>query len=95
LPEIVAAVDDRLPIFMDGGIMQGTDIFKALALGAKMVFIGRPAIWGLAVNGQEGVEEVIKILKRELDIAMALAGCRTIADITRDHVAHESQYAKL
>jgi (S)-2-hydroxy-acid oxidase len=95
LPEIVEAVAGRVPVFLDGGVRQGTDIFKALALGAKMVFIGRPAIYGLAVNGQKGVEDVIGILKKELDIAMCLCGCRTINDITRDMVAHESYFAKL
>uniref|UniRef100_A0A8D8HYU8 (S)-2-hydroxy-acid oxidase n=1 Tax=Culex pipiens TaxID=7175 RepID=A0A8D8HYU8_CULPI len=95
LPEIVAAVGDRTTIVLDGGVTEGTDVFKALALGAKMAFFGRPALWGLAVNGQQGVEHVLDILRKELDVAMALAGCRCVADITRNHVAHESTYAKL
>uniref|UniRef100_A0AAG5DRZ0 (S)-2-hydroxy-acid oxidase n=1 Tax=Anopheles atroparvus TaxID=41427 RepID=A0AAG5DRZ0_ANOAO len=95
LPEIVDAVGDRVEIFMDGGITQGTDVFKALALGARMVFFGRPALWGLAVNGQQGVEHVLDILRKELDLTMALAGCRTIADITKEYVIHESYYSKL
>lgn len=80
---------------IDGGVTEGTDVFKAVALGAKMVLFGRPALWGLAVNGQQGVEDVLDILRKELDIAMALAGCQSIADITKDHVVHESFYAKL
>lgn len=95
LPEVVAAVGDRTTIVLDGGVTEGTDIFKALALGAKMVFLGRPTLWGLAVDGQQGVEHVLDILKKELDVAMALAGCKNVADITRNHVAHESTYAKL
>ncbi|EDS40084.1 glycolate oxidase [Culex quinquefasciatus] len=95
LPEIVAAVADRIPIIIDGGVTQGTDVFKALALGAKMVCIGRPALWGLAVNGQQGVENVLDILKKELDNVMAIAGCHSIADIIKDFVAHESSYEKI
>lgn len=95
LPEIVEAVGNRALVFIDGGITQGTDIFKALAIGAKMVFFGRPAIWGLAVNGQKGVENVIEIMKKELDITMALTGCRTINDICKTMVVHENTYCKL
>ncbi|XP_055625413.1 uncharacterized protein LOC129768057 [Toxorhynchites rutilus septentrionalis] len=95
LPEVVAAVGDRTTIVMDGGVTEGTDIFKALALGAKMVFLGRPTLWGLAVDGQQGVEHILDILRKELDVAMALAGCKSVADISRNHVAHESTYAKL
>lgn len=95
LPEVVDAVDGRIPVFMDGGIRQGTDMFKALALGAKMVFLGRSTIYGLAVNGQKGVEDVINIMKKEFDVAFCLAGCRTLSDISRDMVMHENRYAKL
>ncbi|XP_055596511.1 uncharacterized protein LOC129746688 [Uranotaenia lowii] len=95
LPEIVAAVGNRTTIVLDGGITEGTDVFKALALGAKMVFFGRPALWGLAVDGQCGVERVLDILKKELDLTMAFSGCQSIADITRGHVAHEIEYSKL
>ncbi|XP_053680555.1 uncharacterized protein LOC128731456 [Anopheles nili] len=95
LPEIAQAVGDRVEIFLDGGITQGTDVFKALALGARMVFFGRPAVWGLAVNGQAGVENVLDILRNELDLTMALAGCKTLAEITRKFVVHESYYSKL
>uniref|UniRef100_U5ETN3 (S)-2-hydroxy-acid oxidase n=1 Tax=Corethrella appendiculata TaxID=1370023 RepID=U5ETN3_9DIPT len=95
LPEIVQAVGDRVTIMIDGGVTQGTDIFKAIALGAKMVFIGRNALWGLAVNGQKGVEHIIEILKNELDLAMTLAGTPTLKDINKEFVIHESYYSKL
>ncbi|WYZ41430.1 hypothetical protein EsH8_V_000325 [Colletotrichum jinshuiense] len=78
----------KIPIAVDGGIRRGTDIFKALALGASHCFVGRIPIWGLAYNGQEGVELAVKILQFELKIAMALAGCRTVAEISRGHVAY-------
>lgn len=95
LPEIVAAVGHKTTIMMDGGITQGTDIFKALALGAKMVFMGRPALWGLAVNGQKGVENILSLLKKDFEITMALAGCPKLSDIRRDMVVHENSYSKL
>uniref|UniRef100_A0A1L8E0X2 (S)-2-hydroxy-acid oxidase n=1 Tax=Nyssomyia neivai TaxID=330878 RepID=A0A1L8E0X2_9DIPT len=95
LPEVVAAVGERVTVMMDGGIREGTDVFKALALGAKLVFIGRPAIWALAVDGQKGVENTLKIIKTELELCMALAGCPTVSDITKKYVVHESYYSKL
>ncbi|KAK1852006.1 fmn-dependent dehydrogenase family protein [Colletotrichum chrysophilum] len=78
----------KIPIAVDGGIRRGTDIFKALALGASHCFVGRIPIWGLAYNGQEGCELALKILQYELKIAMALAGTRTIEEISRGHVAY-------
>lgn len=92
LPEIVQAVGNRLTVMFDGGITQGTDVFKALALGAKLVFIGRGAMWGLAVSGQNGVEDVLDLLKLELDSAMAISGCKTIKQITENRVRYESEY---
>ncbi|XP_058827189.1 uncharacterized protein LOC131687155 [Topomyia yanbarensis] len=92
LPDIVAAVQGKVPIIIDGGVTKGTDIFKALAMGANMVFIGRAPLWGLTVNGQAGVEEILRLLQRELDNTMALAGCRTVEEITKDQVLHEAQY---
>jgi (S)-2-hydroxy-acid oxidase len=71
----------RIPLFLDGGIMRGTDIMKALALGAKAVFIGRPMLWGLACNGQEGVERVLEILKEELELSMKLMGVRNVEEL--------------
>jgi 4-hydroxymandelate oxidase len=82
LPEIVAAISGRCEVYMDGGIRRGTDILKALALGAQAVLVGRPALWGLAVDGAQGVERVLNILRDELLMAMQLAGCPTLADIT-------------
>lgn len=81
LPEIVAAVGDKAEVFVDGGIRRGTDVLKALALGAKAVLLGRPILWGLAVDGEAGVQQVLELLRDELDIAMALSGCANLKDI--------------
>lgn len=86
LQEVTAGVSDRMPILVDGGIRRGSDIFKALALGATAIGIGRPYIWGLASFGQEGVEKVLDILRRELLFAMRQAGTRSIAEINRSYV---------
>jgi 4-hydroxymandelate oxidase len=86
LPAIAARVGQRVPILMDGGIRRGTDVFKAIALGADAVLIGRPIVFGLAVAGPRGVAHVLRLLRDELEIAMALCGCRTLADIDREHV---------
>ncbi|XP_052890377.1 uncharacterized protein LOC128298648 [Anopheles moucheti] len=91
LPEIVNAVGNRVEVMLDSGVSQGTDAFKALAIGARMVFVGRAAVYGLAVNGQRGVEEVLDILKTELESTMLNAGCGTLADLTPHHVCHEVQ----
>lgn len=87
LPEIVAAVGRRIPVFIDGGIRRGTDIFKALALGATAVGIGRPQAWGLAAFGQSGVEAVSDILTRELRNIMRQAGTPDLLSIDKDHLA--------
>ena len=87
LPEIVDAVAGRVPVLMDGGVRRGTDVVKALALGATAVLVGRPTAWGLAAAGEEGVVDVLRILREEVENAMTLCGCRTVADITREHVA--------
>ena len=81
LPEVVAAVRGRIEVYLDGGIRRGTDVLKALALGAKAVFVGRPVLWGLALGGADGVRAVLDELRTELDTAMALAGCATLKDI--------------
>jgi 4-hydroxymandelate oxidase len=81
LPAVVAAVDGRLPVLLDGGVRRGTDVVKALALGARAVFVGRPYLWGLAAAGAAGVEAVLKLLHTELLAAMALCGRPTLAAI--------------
>ena len=83
LPEIVDAVDGRVDVYLDGGIRRGTDVLKALALGARAASIGRPIFWGLAVNGQGGAQEVLQILRDELALAMAQCGRPNIASIDR------------
>lgn len=81
LPGIAAAVAGRVPLLLDGGIRRGTDVLKALALGASAVLVGRPIVYGLAANGAYGVAHVLRLLRDEFEIAMALSGCRTLADI--------------
>jgi isopentenyl diphosphate isomerase/L-lactate dehydrogenase-like FMN-dependent dehydrogenase len=87
LAEVAEGVRGRVPLVMDGGVRRGSDVFKALALGANAVGIGRPYIWGLASFGQAGVERVLEILRSELVTAMRQAGTRNIAEITRAYVA--------
>ena len=86
LPEIVEALGGSLPVLVDGGIRRGTDVLKAMALGAAAVLIGRPYIYGLANAGALGVAHVIRLLRDELEIAMALSGCPTLGDIPADLV---------
>jgi isopentenyl diphosphate isomerase/L-lactate dehydrogenase-like FMN-dependent dehydrogenase len=81
LPEIAQVVRKRVPVILDSGIRRGTDVFKALALGADAVGIGRPYLWGLGAFGQQGVERVLAVLRAELRTVMALSGTRTIADV--------------
>ena len=88
LPEVVEAVGGRLPIIFDSGVRRGTDVFKALALGANAVAIGRPYIWGLAADGQSGVEQVLDILDAELNHIMRLAGTTSIDQITCVYITH-------
>ncbi|KAH7024344.1 S-2-hydroxy-acid oxidase [Microdochium trichocladiopsis] len=87
LAECAPVARGRIKIGIDGGIYRGTDIFKALALGADFCFLGRVPLWGLAYGGQEGVERAVDILEDELRLAMALAGCPSIKDITKDHLS--------
>jgi isopentenyl diphosphate isomerase/L-lactate dehydrogenase-like FMN-dependent dehydrogenase len=84
LREIVEAAGGRIEVLMDGGVRRGTDVLKALALGARAVLIGRPYIWGLAVDGESGVVRVLSMLHAELDLAMALCGVTSVDQISRD-----------
>ncbi|KAH8429194.1 alpha-hydroxy acid oxidase [Aspergillus melleus] len=86
LPEIAAAVEKRIPVILDGGVRSGTAVFKALALGADFVLVGRPALWGLAYDGRAGMETVMNILERELSRTMALAGVRSVEEITKERI---------
>ncbi|XP_063715118.1 2-Hydroxyacid oxidase 1-like [Symsagittifera roscoffensis] len=107
LPDIVRAVrsavakkkggagSSGVEVFVDGGVRTGTDVLKALALGANAVFIGRPVLWGLACGGEEGVSRVLEILNEELRLSMALSGCRTLSDVTKDLVRHQSSFSNL
>jgi 4-hydroxymandelate oxidase len=81
LPEVVAAVDGRVPVLVDGGIRNGTDIVKALAMGAAAVLVGRPLLWALAVDGPTGVTVLLEQLRSDLERTMALCGAATIADL--------------
>jgi isopentenyl diphosphate isomerase/L-lactate dehydrogenase-like FMN-dependent dehydrogenase len=87
LPEVVSAVGDKIPVFLDGGVRRGTDVFKALALGAKAVGIGRPFLWGLGAFGQAGVDRVLEILQGELRLVMGNCGTHAVGEITRAYVA--------
>lgn len=86
LEEVVKAARGRVPVFLDGGIRRGTDVFKALALGASGVFIGRPVVFALAAAGEAGVRKAVEMLHDEFELTMALSGCRSIEEITRAHV---------
>ncbi len=88
LPEVVAAVDGRCEVYVDGGIRRGVDILRALALGAQAVLIGRPIIWGLAVDGEEGVRAILHILRDELTLALRLAGYTSVAPVDRSLIAN-------
>ena len=81
LPEVVRAVDGNAEVYLDGGIRRGTDVFKAIALGARAVLMGRPLFWGLAVDGEAGVRAVLELLRDELDATMGMCGCPTIESI--------------
>jgi 4-hydroxymandelate oxidase len=87
LPEIADEIAGRIPVLLDGGIRRGIDVLKALALGAGAVLIGRPYLWGLAAAGEHGVRRVLDLLRAELELAMALAGCPDVAAVNRSLVA--------
>ena len=90
LPEVVDAVGGRIPVMVDGGIRRGSDVFKALAYGARAVGIGRPYVWGLAAFGEQGVTRVLDILRAELTLTMRQCGTPKISQITRGSVARMS-----
>jgi 4-hydroxymandelate oxidase len=87
LPAIADAAGDRLPLLLDGGVRRGTDVIKALALGARAVLIGRPVLWGLAADGTRGVVQALTLLRQELELALALCGCPDLAAVQRDLIA--------
>lgn len=90
LEEVVKAAQCRIPVFLDGGVRRGTDVFKALALGASGVFIGRPVVFSLAAEGELGVRKVLQMLRDEFELSMALSGCTSLNEITRKHIITES-----
>ena len=85
LEEVVTAVEGRAEVLLDGGVRRGTDVLKALALGAQAVLIGRAMLWGLAVDGEQGVTRVLELLREEVELGLALLGCASPADVTRAH----------
>jgi isopentenyl diphosphate isomerase/L-lactate dehydrogenase-like FMN-dependent dehydrogenase len=87
LPEVVEEVEGRLEVLVDGGVRRGTDVLVALALGARAVLVGRPALWGLAAGGEAGARRVLELLRAELERDLALLGCPTPGDVGRAHVA--------
>ncbi|XP_064626275.1 2-Hydroxyacid oxidase 1-like [Lineus longissimus] len=95
LPEIVQAVKGRVEIYLDGGVRTGTDVLKAIALGAKAVFLGRPIVWGLSYNGYEGVRKVLSIMKEEFNLALALIGSTGPANIRPSLVVRDCRCSRL
>lgn len=86
LEAVAEAVAGRIPVLLDGGVRRGTDALVALALGADAVLVGRPALWGLAAGGEEGVRSVLELLRAEIELGLALLGCRDASAVTRAHV---------
>ena len=86
LPEVVAAVGPNFPVMVDGGFRRGADVLKAIALGARMVFLGRPFLYGASVAGQAGVARIIDILGTEIDRNLGLLGCRDLAELGGDFI---------
>ncbi|XP_039053098.1 peroxisomal (S)-2-hydroxy-acid oxidase-like [Hibiscus syriacus] len=86
LEEVVKAAEGRVPVFLDGGVRRGTDVFKALALGASGIFIGRPMVFSFAAEGKAGVRKVLQMLRDEFERTMAFSGFRLLKEITRNHI---------
>ena len=85
--EVVAAVDGRAEVLLDGGVRRGADVLKALALGARSVLIGRAMVWGLAAAGEDGVADVLRLLRDEIELGLGLLGCTSPDEVTRAHVS--------
>ncbi|KAH6923231.1 hypothetical protein HPB50_025444 [Hyalomma asiaticum] len=94
LPEIVDAVGDKMEVYLDSGVRSGADVVKALALGARAVFVGRPVLWGLAYGGKDGVQRILQILRDEVEHTMRLLGCPDIKDLRDGFVFHENQWPR-
>jgi isopentenyl diphosphate isomerase/L-lactate dehydrogenase-like FMN-dependent dehydrogenase len=88
LPEVIDEVGNEVEVFVDGGVRRGTDVLKALALGARAAMIGRPVLWGLAAGGEGGVRDVLEIFRREIALGMQLLGCAGCGQVTRSHVQY-------
>ncbi len=86
LPEVVEEVAGAVPVLLDGGIRRGTDVLRALALGARAVLLGRPVVWGLAAEGEAGIRRVLELMRDEVELALALLGCPSPGDVRREHV---------
>jgi isopentenyl diphosphate isomerase/L-lactate dehydrogenase-like FMN-dependent dehydrogenase len=86
LQEVAEAVDGRAEVLLDSGVRRGVDVLRALALGARATLIGRPIVYGLAVDGEAGVAAVLELLQREIELGLKLLGCASVADVTREHV---------
>ncbi|KAF6039004.1 HAO2 [Bugula neritina] len=91
LSEVVKAVNGRAEVYLDGGVRTGTDVLKALALGARAVFVGRPPVYGLAVAGEEGARNVLTILRNELKLAMQLSGVTDVEDVPQSLVTYAAR----
>jgi 4-hydroxymandelate oxidase len=91
LPAVVEAVGGRAEVYLDGGVRRGTDVLKALALGARAVFVGRPVLWGLAANGEAGARHVLEMLRDELEGAMRLAGQPAVTELDPDLVVRRRE----
>lgn len=87
-------LDKKMEVYLDGGIRRGTDVFKAIALGAKAVFLGRPSLWGLGAGGKEGVIKAFQLIKREFVNTMLLAGCNNPSEITTDYICTSDNLPK-
>ena len=90
LPAVVAAVDGRIPVLLDGGIRRGVDVVKALSVGAAACLIGRPQLWGLAVAGEAGVAHVLALLRQEIDLTMGLMGASRLGDLGQHCLSRQS-----